>query len=248
MRAAGTYAPSTMSFPPSPSSYTATTSRGTTGALRAPPRSSFGIWTSRRRRGAATCTALSTTTISAGATARARGTMRWLRRCTAGRGRWGRSSEIHPSCASRTVVRRRAVATPLSPPVTSRHLPSPPAAPSRPAAPPPLPQFIVSRERIRARPHAFWRSLLADLLDARVPAVCKLSGHVLELMWGYLLGEPPNATCAKDGWGAAGGVGDRATGGRLAARPARPARAVRGSRAALVAARRDRRGKTKSAG
>ena len=67
-------------------------------------------------------------------------------------------------------------------------------------------QFLVSADRIRARPHAFWRRLLADLLDPAVPAVCKVSGHVLELTWGYLLGEPSNATCRKDGWGARGAV------------------------------------------
>lgn len=63
-------------------------------------------------------------------------------------------------------------------------------------------QFIVSADRIRRRPLAFWRQLLADLLDATVPKVCKLSGHVLELTWGYLLGEPANATCRRDGNGA----------------------------------------------
>ena len=65
-------------------------------------------------------------------------------------------------------------------------------------------QFLVSADRIRSRPHSFWRKLLADLLDQKVPQVCKVSGHVLELTWGYLLGEPPNATCRKDGWGASG--------------------------------------------
>ena len=65
-------------------------------------------------------------------------------------------------------------------------------------------QFLVSADRIRSRPHSFWRKLLADLLDPKVPQVCKVSGHVLELTWGYLLGEPPNATCRKDGWGASG--------------------------------------------
>lgn len=65
-------------------------------------------------------------------------------------------------------------------------------------------QFLVSADRIRSRPHAFWRRLLADLLDPVVPPVCKVSGHLLELTWGYLLGEPPNATCRTDGWGAAG--------------------------------------------
>ena len=62
-------------------------------------------------------------------------------------------------------------------------------------------QFLISADRIRARPHGFWRRLLADLLDPRVPQVCKVSGHVLELTWGYLLGEPSNATCRRDGWG-----------------------------------------------
>ena len=65
-------------------------------------------------------------------------------------------------------------------------------------------QFIVSADRIRRRPLSFWRQLLADLLDQAVPPVCKISGHVLELTWGYLLGEPANAECRKDGWGAAG--------------------------------------------
>ena len=64
-------------------------------------------------------------------------------------------------------------------------------------------QFVVSADRIRARPHAFWRHLLADLLDPKVPQTCKVSGHVLELTWGFLLGEPINATCRKDGWGGA---------------------------------------------
>ena len=36
-------------------------------------------------------------------------------------------------------------------------------------------QFAVSAARIRRRSHAFWRALLADLLDGEVPAVCKLS-------------------------------------------------------------------------
>ena len=62
-------------------------------------------------------------------------------------------------------------------------------------------QFLISADRIRARPHSFWRRLLADLLDPAVPQVCKVSGHVLELTWGYLLGEPNNATCRRDGWG-----------------------------------------------
>ena len=57
-------------------------------------------------------------------------------------------------------------------------------------------QFVVSADRIRARPHAFWRHLLADLLDPAVPQVCKVSGHVLELTWGLLLGEPANAPAA----------------------------------------------------
>jgi hypothetical protein len=35
-------------------------------------------------------------------------------------------------------------------------------------------QFLVSRDRIRTRPHAFWRRLLADLLDPSVPHVCKV--------------------------------------------------------------------------
>jgi len=65
-------------------------------------------------------------------------------------------------------------------------------------------QFLVSRDRIRARPHAFWRKLLADLLDEGTPDVCKLSGHTLELTWGYILGEPSNFTCRKDGWGVSG--------------------------------------------
>ena len=64
-------------------------------------------------------------------------------------------------------------------------------------------QFLVSADRIRKRPHEFWRRLLADLLDPAVPQVCKVSGHVLELTWGYLLGEPANATCRRDGYGAA---------------------------------------------
>ena len=51
-------------------------------------------------------------------------------------------------------------------------------------------QFAVSAARIRLRSHLFWRSLLADLLDPEVPEVCKISGHMLELFWGYLLGEP----------------------------------------------------------
>jgi len=65
-------------------------------------------------------------------------------------------------------------------------------------------QFIVSADRIRRRSHAFWRGLLADLLDQQVPNVCKVSGHMLELTWGYLLGEPGNFTCRKDGWGYCG--------------------------------------------
>ena len=74
-------------------------------------------------------------------------------------------------------------------------------------------QFVVSADRIRARPHAFWRHLLADLLDPAVPQVCKVSGHVLELTWGLLLGEPANATCRRDGWGA---TGDRVAAARAA--------------------------------
>ena len=62
-------------------------------------------------------------------------------------------------------------------------------------------QFIVSADRIRRRPLSFWRRLLADLLDTGTPPVCKVSGHVLELTWGYMLGEPANATCRTDGWG-----------------------------------------------
>ena len=65
-------------------------------------------------------------------------------------------------------------------------------------------QFLVSADRIRSRPLSFWRRLLADLLDPAVPPVCKVSGHLLELTWGYLLGEPANATCRRDGWGADG--------------------------------------------
>ncbi|KAL1526339.1 hypothetical protein AB1Y20_015053 [Prymnesium parvum] len=68
-------------------------------------------------------------------------------------------------------------------------------------------QFIVSRDRIRARPHSFWRALLADLLDERVPEVCKISGHTLEMMWAYLLGEPADFKCREDGWGAEGEKG-----------------------------------------
>ena len=73
-------------------------------------------------------------------------------------------------------------------------------------------QFLVSADRIRKRPLAFWRRLLADLLDLSVPQVCKVSGHVLEMTWGYLLGEPADATCKKSGWGEAGA---RATGAPL---------------------------------
>jgi len=62
-------------------------------------------------------------------------------------------------------------------------------------------QFLVSADRIRARPHSFWRRLLADLLDEATPAVCKPSGHLLELVWGYLLGEPANFTCSRSGGG-----------------------------------------------
>jgi hypothetical protein len=43
-----------------------------------------------------------------------------------------------------------------------------------------------------------------DLTVQAVPQVCKVSGHVLELTWGYLLGEPPGATCKPTGWGEAG--------------------------------------------
>lgn len=42
-------------------------------------------------------------------------------------------------------------------------------------------------------------SVLAD-----TPDVCKVSGHLLEFTWGYLLGEPSNFTCRKDGWGVGG--------------------------------------------
>jgi len=69
-------------------------------------------------------------------------------------------------------------------------------------------QFIVSADRIRRRPLRFWRQLLADLLDGEVPPVCKVSGHVLELTWGYMLGEPPDAMCRTDGWGHAGAPGE----------------------------------------
>ncbi|KOO24810.1 hypothetical protein Ctob_006557 [Chrysochromulina tobinii] len=69
-------------------------------------------------------------------------------------------------------------------------------------------QFIVSADRIRRRPLSFWRQLLADLLDGEVPPVCKVSGHVLELTWGYMLGEPPDAMCRTDGWGHAGAPGE----------------------------------------
>lgn len=62
-------------------------------------------------------------------------------------------------------------------------------------------QFAVSAARIRRRSHLFWRSLLADLLDPEMPAVCKLSGHMLELFWGYLLGEPADFQCRRDLWG-----------------------------------------------
>ena len=31
--------------------------------------------------------------------------------------------------------------------------------------------------------------------------VCKLSGHMLELFWGYLLGEPADFQCRRDLWG-----------------------------------------------
>ena len=62
-------------------------------------------------------------------------------------------------------------------------------------------QFAVSAARIRLRSHLFWRSLLADLLDPEVPEVCKISGHMLELFWGYLLGEPADFKCRDDLWG-----------------------------------------------
>lgn len=68
-------------------------------------------------------------------------------------------------------------------------------------------QFMVSRDRIRARPHSFWRTMLADLLDDRVPETCKISGHSLEVIWGYLLGEPADFKCRSDGWGAEGRKG-----------------------------------------
>ena len=63
-------------------------------------------------------------------------------------------------------------------------------------------QFLVSRDRIQARPRVFWESLLEDLLDASVPQSCKLSEHVLELSWAWLLGEPIDTNCTEDGWGA----------------------------------------------
>ena len=88
-------------------------------------------------------------------------------------------------------------------------------------------QFIVSADRIRARPLKFWRTLLADLLDSTVPPVCKVSGHLLELTWGYMLGEPSTATCRKDGWGAGSAGGGPARGavvGRSSGRSRRQGR------------------------
>ena len=34
-----------------------------------------------------------------------------------------------------------------------------------------------------------------------MPEVCKISGHMLELFWGYLLGEPADFQCREDLWG-----------------------------------------------
>ena len=31
--------------------------------------------------------------------------------------------------------------------------------------------------------------------------MCKLSGHMFELLWGYLLGEPADFKCRGDNWG-----------------------------------------------
>ena len=31
--------------------------------------------------------------------------------------------------------------------------------------------------------------------------MCKISGHMLELLWGYLLGEPADFECRDDLWG-----------------------------------------------
>ena len=54
------------------------------------------------------------------------------------------------------------------------------------------------------KPVLFTPPASSSLILGQVPAVCKVSGHLLELVWGYLLGEPTNATCRRDGWGAAG--------------------------------------------
>ena len=64
-------------------------------------------------------------------------------------------------------------------------------------------QFVVSAARIRGRPLAFWRTLLAALLDVkRTPRLCVPSSHLLEIVWGVLLGEPAEAPCHEAGWGA----------------------------------------------
>ena len=44
----------------------------------------------------------------------------------------------------------------------------------------------------------------SQVLDVEnIPRPCVPSSHLLELLWGALLGEPPNAPCRKGGWGAA---------------------------------------------
>eukprot|EP00965_Chrysotila_dentata_P194023 6176107-Pleurochrysis_carterae.AAC.4 len=42
----------------------------------------------------------------------------------------------------------------------------------------------------------------SELLDDDLPRSCKVSEHILEMTWAWLLGEPLNASCRPDGWGA----------------------------------------------
>ena len=76
-------------------------------------------------------------------------------------------------------------------------------------------QLIVSRDLIRRRPRAMWESLLQELLDERSPRTCKISEHMLELSWAWLLGAQPQveADCAER-WGE-GGAGGAANGSTL---------------------------------
>ena len=59
----------------------------------------------------------------------------------------------------------------------------------------------------------------ADPTYLQVPEVCKISGHMLELFWGYLLGEPADFECRTDLWGHRGPPPHGGSEGPTAAQP-----------------------------